>query len=184
MSSWFILGGVKFEFLGSSDTLTTDLNKLQPFVKGTTGPLSAVYLFLHNQPVPIMDLLQCQLMDQYSDHGGYSWPMLLGRLAKGELIYPWVKSRNLRDQLRKQFSAAQHWLYQWEYKFSERSRDRNVVFTAVGWQNATDQNSGTCVVTNFAAWLPATVLPLFRLLEPLAMQISTDYTTVLLRKKV
>ena len=120
---WFILGGVKFEFLGSSDTLTTDLNKLQPFVKGTTGPLAAVYLDLHNQPVPIMNLLRCQLTDRYPDHGGYSWPMLLGRLTQGELIYPWVKSRNFRYQLKKQFSAAQLWLYQWEYKFSERSRD-------------------------------------------------------------
>jgi len=106
------LGGVKFEFLGSSDTLTTDPHKLQPFVKGTTGPLSAVYLVLHNQPVPIMHLFGCQLTDQHSDHRGYSWPMLLGRLAKGELIYPWVKSRYFRNQLRKQFSAAQHWFHQ------------------------------------------------------------------------
>ena len=112
----FILGGVKFEFLGSSDTLTTDLHKPQPFVKGTTGPLSAVYLVLHNQPMPIMHLFRCQLTDQHSDHRGYSWPMLLGRLAKGELIYPWVKSRYFKNQLRKQFSAARRWFHQWEYK--------------------------------------------------------------------
>lgn len=116
MLPWFILGGVKFEFLGSSDTLKTDLNKLQPFIKGITGPLSAVYLVLHNQPLPITDLLRCQLTDQYSNHGAYSWPTLLGRLVKGELIYPWVKSRNFRNQLKKQFSAAQLWLHQWEYK--------------------------------------------------------------------
>ena len=108
----FILGGVKFEFLGSSDALTTDLHKPQPFVKGTTGPLSAVYLVLHNQPMPIMHLFRCQLTDQHSDRRGYSWPMLLGRLAKGELIYPWVKSRYFRNQLKKQFSAARCWFHQ------------------------------------------------------------------------
>lgn len=108
----FISGGVKFEYLGSSDTLTTDPHKLQPFVKDTAGPLSAVYLVLHNQPVPTMDLLGCQLTDQHSDHGGYSWPMLLERLAKGELIYPWVKSRYFRNQLSKQFSMARHWFHQ------------------------------------------------------------------------
>ena len=40
------------------------------------------------------------------------------------------------------------------------------------------------VITNFTAWLPATVLPLFRLLGPQAMQISTDYTAVLLNKSL
>lgn len=170
MFLWFILGRVKFEFLGSSDSLTLDRNKLQPFVKGTTGPLPAVYLVLHNQPVPIMDLLRCQLIDQYCGHGGYSWPMLLGRLAKGELIYPWVKSRSFRDQLKKQFSAAQWWFYQWECL-------RSCWLAKCHWPELRKN-----VVTNFAAWPPATVLPLFELLEPLATQISTDFTTVLLKK--
>lgn len=63
----------------------------------------------------------------------------------------------------------------------------HVDLTAGGWQNATDQNSGKYVVTNFAAWHPAIVFPLilFGLFEPLATQMSTDFTTVtVLLKKV
>lgn len=144
---------MKFEFLGSSDTLTTDPYKLQPFVKGTTGPLSAVYLVLHNQPVPIMHLFGCQLTDQHSDHRGYSWPMLLGRLAKGELIYPWVKSRYFRNQLRKQFSAAQHWFHQWEHEFMRQARGIACRLQIWCLANGTDQNSRKWVVTTLQLWI-------------------------------
>lgn len=91
---------MKFEFLNSSDSSRTGLDKLQPFFKGISGPLTVVSLALHNQPLPVMDLLQCQLIDKYPGHGDYehNWASLLGKLAKGELIYPWVKSRNFRKE--------------------------------------------------------------------------------------
>ncbi|KAL9950806.1 hypothetical protein ACROYT_G043368 [Oculina patagonica] len=95
-----IPGGVKFEFLDSSDSSGRGLTKLQRFFKGITGPLTVVCLALHNQPLPVVDLLRCQLIDRYPGLGDYNqnWPSLLGKLAKGELIYPWVKSRNFRKE--------------------------------------------------------------------------------------
>jgi len=92
-----IPGGVKFELLDSSECPgEEELNRLQCFSKDVTGPVPSVCLALHNQSLPITKLLYTKLIDGVADHGGYklSWPSLLGKLAKGELIYPWVKPRN------------------------------------------------------------------------------------------
>lgn len=91
---------MKFDILDSSDASGKAVVKLPPFVKGITGPLTVVCLVLHNQPLPVADLLQWQLIDKYCFHGDskHDWLSLLGKLAKGELIYPWVKSRNFRKE--------------------------------------------------------------------------------------
>lgn len=84
--------------MDSSDPPGTEIDTLRHFPTDITGPLPAVCLLLHNQPLPITDLLHRQLLDKYPDHEGYqlNWLSLLGKLAKGELIYPWVKPKTFK----------------------------------------------------------------------------------------
>ena len=92
----FVLGGVKFELLESSDCLGAEQKTWQCFLRGVNGPVPSVCVELHSQPIPLTELLCRKLIDKFPDHSDYklSWPSLLGKLAKGELIYPWVKPRN------------------------------------------------------------------------------------------
>ena len=85
-----------FELLDSSDLPGEELNSLQCVFKGVIGPIPSVCLALHNQPIPITELLCHKLLDKFPDHHAHRhrWLELMEKLAKGELIYPWVKPRN------------------------------------------------------------------------------------------
>lgn len=119
-----IPGGIKFEYVNSLASPEAELNTLQDFPLDITGPLPTVFLILHNQPLPITKLFTQQLLDKYPDQDEYKqdWLPLVKKLAKGELIYPWVKSRTFKKE-------ATQWLNLkalWERpasEFVERRRD-------------------------------------------------------------
>ena len=77
-----------------------ELNTLQDFPLDITAPSPTVLLILHNQPLPITKLFTQQLLEKFPDQDEYKqdWLLLIKKLAKGELIYPWVKSRTFEKE--------------------------------------------------------------------------------------
>lgn len=66
--------------------------------RNITSPLPSVCLVLQNQPVPLAKLLSQNLIDIQPDDptSTQSCLTLMSKLAKGELIYPWVKTRHCK----------------------------------------------------------------------------------------
>lgn len=95
-----MLGGVKFELLDSSDFPGDELSVPQCVIRGVTGPIPSVCLALHSQPIPLAELLCHKFVDKIPHHPAcnHGWLVLLNKLGKGELIYPWVKPRNAKEE--------------------------------------------------------------------------------------
>ena len=93
---FFSLGGITFELLEPTIYSEEEFNMRNGCSRNITTPLPSVCLVLHTQPVPLSKLISHNLIDiQLDDHTStQSCLTLISKLAKGELIYPWVKTRH------------------------------------------------------------------------------------------
>ncbi|KAK2569990.1 Phosphatidylinositol N-acetylglucosaminyltransferase subunit Q [Acropora cervicornis] len=89
-------GGITFELLEPTIYPEEKFNIQNGCSRNITTPLPSVCLVLHNQLVPLAKLISHYLIDIQPDDptSTQSCLTLMSKLAKGELIYPWVKTRH------------------------------------------------------------------------------------------